>query len=147
MTCQPSSRCRRHRKNSPPQTGLRERHTTQPGTTPPHIRTGFASLPGSEWAAQSAAQARPIGSRLGHGSRHNRDRKTPPIGSGARHESAAHPPAIGNASAAQTARTAPTSTQPNPQLKKNHSGPPAPTPKPDYLPRLTRPQRTLYAVP
>ena len=57
MTCQPSSRCRRHRKNSPPQTGLRERHTAQPGTPPPHIRAGFASLPGSESAAQSAAQS------------------------------------------------------------------------------------------
>ena len=44
---------------------------------------------------------------MGHGSRHNRDRKAPPIELGLRHESAAHPPAIGNASAAQTARTTP----------------------------------------
>src|SRR5208337_273738 len=94
-------------KTSTPQTGLRERHTAQPGTPPPHIRAGFASLPGSESAANRQRKARPIGSRLGHGSRHNRDRKAPPIELGLRHESAAHPPAIGNASAAQTARTTP----------------------------------------
>jgi hypothetical protein len=117
-------------KTHPPQTGLRERHTAQPETPPPHIRAGFASLPGSESAAQSAAQS--AANRIGITAR---------IGGSS--------PAIGNASAAQTARNTPPHrhNQTKPAAKEKSIRPASARPKPDYLPRLTRPQRTLYAVP
>ncbi len=121
-----------------------------PPSLPPHHHTSARDSPrfrAEDRRHNRQRKARSIGSPLGHGSRHNRDRNAPPIESGSRHESAAHPSAIGNASAAQTARTTPHIDTTKPAAKEKSFLPASVRPKPDCLPRLTRPQRTLYAVP
>lgn len=107
MTCQPSSRCRRHRKNSPPQTGLRERqhrpawhHAT---THPRGIHLASGQRIGGTIGSAKRGQ-----SNWDYGT--NR-RLIPP-------QSGTHPQR-------KPQGPRPTSTQPNPQLKKNHSGAPA----------------------